>query len=221
MTVVLWILGVLFALIVLLCIARMAVHVVWRPDCKKVRVSLGVLHKTLWFDRSPTPRQQRRAARRAEKERRRTEKEKKKPRKDKPEKKVKKEKSKRKLTLEQILLLVKAALQAAGRLIKAIHVPILSLDVVVGDSDPADAATKFGRVNAIWYSLYPFAYRCGVKPRAVRFHLNFDALKCSAQGEVKVTLRVGAVLMIGLRLLLKYFKVRKLSDNKGNEIKER
>ena len=181
----LYILGGLLLLIVLLLMSRAGVHLAYFPDRRFLRVKLGLFRRTIRLDEPRTVRASKR-------------------------KKEKKPKQRR--SLADSAALVKSALQAAGRLVKAIRMDKIQADVTVGHDDPADAAINFGRLQILWYSMASLLRHCQIPPSAVRFHLDFDAPKTSAQGEIKVSVRVGALLGMAVKIGLANGKVRTLSD---------
>ena len=181
----LYIVGGLVALIFLLLISRVGIHLVYRPERKLLRVRLGVFFKTIRLDE---------------------------PRAVKPKRRKKEEKPKRRRSFEEIMELARAALHAAGRLAKAVKVHKMEADVIVGGDDPADAAISFGRLQIIWYSMAPLLRHCQITPAAVRFYLDFDAPKTTAQGELKLSVRVGALLGILLKFGMATLKMRKLPE---------
>lgn len=206
--VLLWIVGILLALLLLLCLTRVSVHLVYRPDRKWARVKIGVFYKTFWFDRPAKPQKP------------------KKPKEPKPKKQpveegeIKVKRAKRSWSFEQILDLAKAGLEAGGQLLRALKIPICDWTVIVGHDDPADAALTFGRLQIIWHSMVPLLWRCHIKPNAMRFALDFDAEKITVEGEIKLRIRIGAVLWIGLKLLLKTKKMSTLQPKEGSDKKE-
>ena len=68
-------------------------------------------------------------------------------------------KAKKKLTLDDILTLVRLGLQALSRFRRHLHLDILMLHVTVAAPDPYDTATRYGYLNSALASLLPLLHR--------------------------------------------------------------
>ena len=132
----------------------------------------------------------------------------KKPKEKKPEKKKKKkkpkaaeghEKKKQKLTLEDILGIVKLGLKALGRFGRALRLDRLHLHLCVAKDDPYDTVAQYGYLNAALGAGLPLLHRAfKIKDEDITTAFRFDTTETALQCEVIATLRIGAILRIGL-----------------------
>ena len=200
MTVLLWILGVLTALIVLLCLTRVGVHAVFRGGDAVIRARVGPFRFRVYPPKEKKPK--------ADKP--------KKEKKQKPpkEKKPKGEREKSKISLADI----KDAIQtlwpplkrALGRTRRGIRVEPLDLSVTVGGGgDPAAAAELYGSLHAGVWTGMPVLEQLLVIPNPhIHIGIDFDRAQTETSGEVGVSIRIGTLLGVALGIgipALKWF----------------
>ena len=178
-----WILLALAALIVLVCLLRVGADVSYEDDVLTLKVVAGLVTLTL-LPKKPKPEK------------------KKKPKKEKKKKKPEKEdkpKEKSKLSLSFLFGVAKLALQAVNTFRRKLHVDVFRLVFIAGGSDPYDVAMLAGRVRAALDGLYPLARRALIiRERDVRVGADFMAEKPAVAGRLKLTIRIGQVLGIGI-----------------------
>lgn len=158
-----------------------------------------------------------------------------------PEKKQKKEKKRetvessakpekkaeRNITFEAVWELVQSLapplLDAMERVRRGIRVERLSVALTISDADPAQAAQRFGKLNAfLWPFLAAVENVIAVKQRDVQLHLDFASKRSHAGGEVMITLRVFCAVriflrdgMLFLRPVLHFLKTTKAAPENG------
>ena len=178
-----WILLALAALIVLVCLLRVGADVSYEDDVLTLKVVAGPVTLTL-LPKKPKPEK------------------KKKPKKEKKKKKPEKEdkpKEKSKLSLSFLFGVAKLALQAVNTFRRKLHVDVFRLVFIAGGSDPYDVAMLAGRVRAALDGLYPLARRALIiRERDVRVGADFLAEKPAFAGRLKLTIRIGQILGIGI-----------------------
>ncbi len=178
----LWILLALAALIVLVCLLRVGVDASYEDDVFTLKIVAGPATLTL-LPKKP----------KSEK--------KKKPKKEKKKKPKKKDadKPKNRLSLSFLVGVAKLALQAVNTFRRKLHVDVFRLVFIAGGADPYDVAMLTGRVRAALDGLYPLARRALIiRERDVRVGADFLADKPVVAGRLKLTIRIGQVLGIGL-----------------------
>ena len=138
----------------------------------------------------------------------------------KAEKKAKKQKKKKKdqqepekkagkkMTPEQILGLarefVPLALEAVGGLWSRLVMDELELSVVVGSSDPADAAMLYGKINAAMAALwYPLNEACHVKNGRAHVDVDFNAQNITLYAHGALSIKIGQILQLASILAVK------------------
>lgn len=200
----LWfILAVIVVLVSLLLSMKVGVRVVFGPELK-VWAKFGFMTLQVY----PMPK-----------------KKKEKPKKEKAAKKdqekQKAEKEKRNITFDAVWQLVNAliepALDAMDRVRRGIHIRCLNLHLVISDPNPATAAQRYGKLNAVLWPLIAVVENLvTVERRNVRMDLDFAARKSSAEGELFITMRVyhGMRILVvdGMKLLrpvLQFMKTTK------------
>ncbi len=140
----------------------------------------------------------------------------KKPKEPKEEKaedeKEKKPKKKISLTLDDILALVKMALNSIGKplrkILKRVEISHLSLDIVCGGEDAAKAAITYGAVNmAIGNLLGWFDTIFTLKPvDKLEVNVDFESEETTADAYVEVKLTVAAVFAFAFTLIGRVIK---------------
>lgn len=189
LTVLLWILGVLAAVIILLCLTRVGVHAVFRGNEAVIRVKVGLFHFRVYPPQEKKPK-----ANKPKREK------KQKPPKEKP----KGEKKKPKIGLGDIKDAVRTLWpplkRALGRTRRGIRVDPLELSVTVGGGeDPAAAAELYGYLHAGVWTGMPVLERLLVIPAPhIHIGIDFDHAKTEAFGEAGISIRIGTLLGVGL-----------------------
>ena len=192
MTVLLWILGVLAALIVLLCLTRVGVHAVFRGGDAVIRARFGPFRFRVY-----PPKEKKTKSDKPKKEKKEK---KQKPPKEKP----KGEKKKPKIGLEDIKDAVRTLWlplkRALGRTRRGIRVDPLDLSVTVGGGeDPAAAAELYGYLHAGVWTGMPVLERLLVIPDPhIHIGIDFDRAQTEASGEAGISIRIGTLLGVGL-----------------------
>ena len=207
MAVILWILGVLLALIVLLCVTRVGVHAVFGE-------TLLLDAKIGWFRIHILPakkanKKKKERGKKAEDTEERTEKKGKKPPFPKP-------------SFSDIRDAVSALWpplkRALDRTRRGLRIAPLDLSVTLGGlEDPASAAQLYGELNAAVWSAMPVLERLLVIPEPhIHIGIDFNASETKVEGELGVTARVGTLLAVGatvafpaLKWFLRYRKKQK------------
>ena len=196
MAVILWILGVLLALIVLLCVTRVGVHAVF-GETLLLDVKIG------WFRIHILPAKEanKKREKKAEDAEETTEKAAKKPQFPKP-------------SFSDIRGAVSALWpplkRALDRTQRGLRIDPLDLNVTLGGSeDPASAARLYGELNAAVWSAMPVLERLLVIPSPhIHIGIDFTESKTKLEGEVGVTVRIGTLLAVGATIgfpALKWF----------------
>ena len=109
------------------------------------------------------------------------------------------DKPKKQLSLSFLVGVAKLALQAVNTFRRKLHVDVFRLVFIAGGTDPYDVAMLTGRVRAALDGLYPLARRALIiRERDVRVGADFLADKSAVNGRLKLTIRIGQVLGIGL-----------------------
>ena len=193
MAVVLWILGVLLALIVLLCLTRIGVHAIFGGEVLLLDAKVG------WFRIHILPAKE---PNKKEKERgKETEKAAKKPPFPKPSFADIKD------AASTLWPPLKRALDRTRR---GLRIDPLDLGVTIGGSeDPASAAQLYGELYAAVWSAMPVLERLLVIPSPhIHIGINFNETKSKLEGEVGISARVGTLLAVAFTIgfpALKWF----------------
>lgn len=186
------ILGVLALLILLLCLLRLGVRVSWGGELRLTAI-LGPLRLQLLPKKPPKPKKER-------------------PKKAKPAEKDGKKPEKARSSLpklnredirEALRLLLPALKKALCKLGRGIRIDPLRISLTLtGKNDPADAAEKFGYLQAAVWAWMPQLERW-LRIPAPRIHtdVDFNAEETDFSGEAAVTLRIGTLLAMGLALI--------------------
>lgn len=188
MAVILWILGILLALIVLLCVTRVGIHAVFGE-------TLLLDAKIGWFRIHILP------AKEPNKKKKERGKETKKAKK--PEEKVEKKSTFPKPSIADIRDVVSTLWpplkRALDRTRRGLRIDPLDLSVILGGSeDPASAAQMYGELNAVVWSAMPVLERLLVIPSPhIHIGINFNEAKTKLEGEVGVSARIGTLLAVG------------------------
>ena len=214
MAVILWILGVLLALIVLLCVTRVGVHAVFGE-------TLLLVAKIGWFHIHILPakeanKKKKEREKKAEDTAERAGKAAKKPQFPKP-------------SFSDIRGAVSALWpplkRALDRTRRGLRIDPLDLNVTLGGSeDPASAARLYGELNAAVWSAMPVLERLLVIPSPhIHIGIDFTESKTKLEGEVGITVRIGTLLAVGATIgfpALKWFlQYKKKRENQPPEPK--
>ena len=213
MAVILWILGVLLALIVLLCVTRVGVHAVF-GETLLLDVKIG------WFRIHILPPKE--PHKNAEERGKKAEKAKK------PEEKATKKPPFPKPSFADIRdaasTLWPPLKRALDRTRRGLRIAPLDLSVTLGGlEDPASAAQLYGELNAAVWSAMPVLERLLVIPSPhIHIGIDFMETKTKLEGEVGVTARIGTLLSVGATIgfpALKWFLQYKKKEKQPPEPK--
>lgn len=193
------ILAVLALLIALLCLLRLGVRASWGTETR-VTAILGPVRLPL-----------------VPKKEGKTGKEKPKKEKQKKEKPAKEKATKDRQPLpkpgkedirEALQLLLPALKRALRKLGRGIRIDPLCVSLVLGGkNDPADAAEKFGYLQAaVWAGMPQLQRWMHIPDPHIHTDVNFDAEKTEVSGEAAVTLRLGTLFAMGFALLIPALK---------------
>lgn len=125
------------------------------------------------------------------------------PKKQKKDAAAPEKKEKRQITWGAVQRLAEALLptllHACGRFRRGLRVQELTGRIVVSDPNPADAARRYGTLNAVvWPALTLLENAVTVERRDVQIYLDFSAGATAVSGEALVTLRLYHLAAIGL-----------------------
>ena len=116
-------------------------------------------------------------------------------------------------TLYYLSELAKLAAQAVGRLLGAVTVDTLQLQLLVADQDPAVTAVRYGRVCSLVYpSLAAVETRVKVRRRQVRIEPNFLLGKSQLALDVRFHLRVWQALWAALTLFVRFMTMKETDE---------
>ena len=140
------------------------------------------------------------------------------------------EKKSKKLSLEQILALVKIALQALGRLIRHLSIDLFSLHLVCGGSDPYSTAMTYGYISAGLAAVTQLAERVfRIRNRDLSVDVDFDAPSFGYAVRLVLTIQIWEIFAVVFAFLFAFIKLqiklrrekrmneRKESDGKPNQ----
>ena len=187
------ILAVLALLIALLCLLRLGIRASWGTETR-VTAILGPVRLPLVPKKEKKPGKD-------------------KPRKEKPpkEKAEKPKKDRQPLPKpgkedirEALQLLLPALKRTLRKLGRGIRIDPLRVSLVLGGkNDPADAAEKFGYLQAvIWAGMPQLERWMHIPDPRIHTDVNFDAEKTEVSGEAAVTLCLGTLFAMGFALLI-------------------
>ena len=177
------VLGIVLAVIVLLFLTKVGVHVRYGDELA-LSAKVGLLRIKILPAKEKKPKE-------------------KKPEKKKKKKKPKTaeghEKKKQKLTLEDILDIVKVGLKAMGRFGRALRLDRLHLHICVAKDDPYDTVAQYGYLNTALGAGLPLLHKAfKIKDEDITTAFCFDRSEMPLRCEVIATFRIGAILRIGL-----------------------
>ena len=197
MTVLLWILGILAALMVLLCLTRVGVHAVFRDNGALIRARVGPVRFQVYPTKEKKPKEE-------------------KPEKEKPpkEKRPNEKKAKPKIGSSDIKDAVRTLWpplkRALDRTRRGIRIAPLDLSVTVGGrEDPATAAERYGDLYAAVWTVTPALEQVlDIREPHIHVGIDFDVPETEIAGEAGVSIRVGTLLGVALSIgipALKWF----------------
>lgn len=207
MTVVLWILGILLALLVLLCLTRVGVHALF-GDALALDAKIGPFRIHILPGKKQDKKREKRA--KEPKEAEKSE--------EKAEKKPCFPKPSMADIREAVSVLWPPLKRALNRTRRGARIHPMDLCVTLGgQEDPAAAAQLYGEAHAGVWAVMPVLERLLVIPEPhIHIGIDFNASETKAEGELGVTARVGTLLAVGatvafpaLKWFLRYRKKQK------------
>ena len=188
MTTALWILLIIALLLTAVLLLKVGVDAQYDGETLFLRVLAGPIRLTL-LPRRKKPKKEN--------------KKKEKP----PKEAVKEEREKKKISLPPLptlLKLAKLVLEAVGAFRRKLSVDLLRLHLRVGTDDPYRTAMTYAYARAGLDGLYPLAARAlTIRERDVRLNADFVSGETTAQGQLKLTIRIGQIVGIALVLVWK------------------
>lgn len=156
----------------------------------------------------------------------------KKPKKPKKEKKQKKEKpaeekpkKKPKFTPQELLQLLKLALDTLSHFRRKLTVNRFMLHFVAADEDPCNAAMMYGFANAALGYLDGASGRAfDIRSRDVKTAVDFESTKMYADVELTFTISLGRILAVLISAGVGFMKIKKNADkdkDRGDNAEER
>ena len=207
MTVVLWILGILLALLVLLCLTRVGVHALF-GDALALDAKIGPFRIHILPGKKQDKKREKRA--KEPKEAEKSE--------EKAEKKPCFPKPSMADIREAVSVLWPPLKRALNRTRRGVRIHPMDLCVTLGgQEDPAAAAQLYGEAHAGVWAVMPVLERLLVIPEPhIHIGIDFNASETKVEGELGVTARVGTLLAVGatvafpaLKWFLRYRKKQK------------
>ena len=207
MTVVLWILGILLALLVLLCLTRVGVHALF-GDALALDAKIGPFRIHILPGKKQDKKREKRA--KEPKEAEKSE--------EKAEKKPCFPKPSMADIREAVSVLWPPLKRALNRTRRGVRIHPMDLCVTLGgQEDPAAAAQLYGEAHAGVWAVMPVLERLLVIPEPhIHIGIDFNASEPKVEGELGVTARVGTLLAVGatvafpaLKWFLRYRKKQK------------
>ena len=207
MTVVLWILGILLALLVLLCLTRVGVHALF-GDALALDAKIGPFRIHILPGKKQDKKREKRA--KEPKEAEKSE--------EKAEKKPCFPKPSMADIREAVSVLWPPLKRALNRTRRGVRIHPMDLCVTLGgQEDPAAAAQLYGEAHAGVWAVMPVLERLLVIPEPhIHIGIDFNASETKAEGARGVTARVGTLLAVGatvafpaLKWFLRYRKKQK------------
>ena len=207
MTVVLWILGILLALLVLLCLTRVGVYAVL-GDALALDAKIGPFRIHILPGKKQDKKKEKRA--KEPKEAEKSE--------EKAEKKPCFPKPSMADIREAVSVLWPPLKRALNRTRRGVRIHPMDLCVTLGgQEDTAAAAQLYGEAHAGVWAVMPVLERLLVIPEPhIHIGIDFNASETKVEGELGVTARVGTLLAVGatvafpaLKWFLRYRKKQK------------
>lgn len=108
-------------------------------------------------------------------------------------------KPKQKLNFEDIMGIVRLALDALGRFRRSLSIDVLMLHLTTAGPDPYSAVMNYGYFNAAIGALLPSLHRAfKVKKEDIASQIDFEAEKLKIDARLQLTIRIGEILLIAL-----------------------
>ncbi len=121
--------------------------------------------------------------------------------------------------LDEYLPYVPVAKKALRKLLKLIRFYDLEIKLKIGDADAYDAAMKFGKYNALFYSsLALFCMAFSVKIKHTEITCDFEDPKISAYLGTIIKVRPSAVLALAVYLGINYLKLKHNQKKKEKQL---
>ena len=188
--VLIWILGVLAALLVLLCLTRVGVHATLYGGDPTVRVRVGLFRIRIYPPKAKSPKKE------AQPQPKKKSEKSAKPKKERPPM------PKPQLTdiRDAVHTLWPPLRRALDRTRRGIRLHPLDLSVTVGGrEDPAAGAELYGYLHAGVWAAMPVLEQLLVIPAPhIHVGVDFDSAETELSGEIGVSIRIGTVLAMGL-----------------------
>ena len=206
MTVVLWILLALLALIVFVLAVPFGAHVAYiggelAVDARVMGINIGII-----------PQKERKKPKKEKKPREKKPKKEKKPAAEEPAEK--KKGLPMGLTKEQIPELLKLAFSTLDRFRRKFTVNYLMVHFVAACEDPYDTAMLYGYANAAAGIVEGLSGRgWDIRRRDIQVGVDFESTECRADAEVTVTISLGRILAV----LLAAAEKAERKDNDGTD----
>lgn len=202
MTVVLWILLALLALIVFVLAVPFGAHVAYiggelAVDARVMGINIGVI-----------PQKERKKPKKEKKPREKKPKKEKKPAAEEPAEK--KKGLPMGLTKEQIPELLKLAFSTLDRFRRKFTVNYLMVHFVAACEDPYDTAMLYGYANAAAGIVEGLSGRgWDIRRRDIQVGVDFESTECRADAEVTVTISLGRILAVLLAAGFGFIKIKR------------
>lgn len=208
----LWVLGILVALLVVLCRIRLGIRISFGYGAATVDITAGPLHFQIAPAKSPKKK-----------------KEKKKTTKTGGEQKAKQWK-RPDISLAEIkeamAILWPACKKALRRTRRGIRIKPLVLSIIIGgEQDPAAAAELYGAAHAaIWTAMPALEQWIVIPDPHVHLGLDFDTPRTKVQGTIGISIRIGTIVSVAfdlgipvIKLLWRFWKQKKRQESTGKE----
>lgn len=206
--------GVIVLLLILLMLVRLGAEVTYGTEGLRVRVRLGQIRLTL------IPKKEKKKGEKPKRKKERSSKEKAdKGKKAEAKKEAESEQKKGGLPI-YLTDLIKLAADAAGRLLKKLRIDRLEMEYVLGGkTDPAGAAIHYGSIYAGGGGILPLLentfYR--IKKRELRVWIDFESDETLVWIRLALSIRIGQLLAIALRLGWAFLRAYRKKQQEGNE----
>ncbi|MBE6995918.1 MAG: DUF2953 domain-containing protein [Ruminococcaceae bacterium] len=181
----LWILGILIALFLLLCLTRVGIYAQWRSNALTLDVRIGLLRFHLPSKDSKATAEPKDGADAADS----------KPSSRKKKQAVKPTFADIKDVCRVLWPPLKRALHRLGR---GVRITPLQVSLTIGgQEDPAAAAQQYGAIYAWLWTLMPQAEQLlDIPDPRIHIGLDFDTAETTAEAEVGISIRIGTLLAV-------------------------
>ena len=132
----------------------------------------------------------------------------------KEKKKKEKPKPERKYGREQIMEIIRCALDAAGRFRRGLTIKELTVHMKIGNEDPSKSGTMYGAVSAGFGLILPFLENnFRIKKRDIRVNVDFSSFITEIDFKIAISVAIGTLVRIafafGWRLMRIVMKSKK------------